>query len=201
MHQPQAHSCSLDSRDTPFQEDDQSGRCQEISKDGVLIVRDCQPFQPSCEHIVVPRPVIDGLLTALHVRFCHPSRAQLKRIFNRYLFTLDIDKASEAVSSTCHQCQAVKSIPKYLHPESSAQSPTVVESSFAADVVRCYRQYIVVLRETVSSYTPSSLIDGERHDQLRQAHRMLNYDYLATIRSQPTSTLLQDMLHWSTTQP
>ena len=34
MTQPQAHLRSLDSRDTAFQEDDQSGRCQEISKDG-----------------------------------------------------------------------------------------------------------------------------------------------------------------------
>ena len=40
-------------------------------------------------------------------------------------------------------------------------------SSFAADVVRRYRQYIIVLRETVSSYTLSSLIGGDRHDQLR----------------------------------
>ena len=42
-------------------------------------------------------------------------------------------------------------------------------SSFAVDAVRRYRQYIIVLRETVSSYTLSSLIDDERHDQLRNA--------------------------------
>ena len=42
-------------------------------------------------------------------------------------------------------------------------------SSFAVDAVRRYRQHIIVLRESVSSYTLSSLIDGERHDQLRNA--------------------------------
>ena len=91
------------------------------------------------------------------------------RIFNIYFFALDFDKASEASSVACHQCQAVKSIPVYLRPQSSTQAPTLVGSSFAADVIRRYRQHILVLRETVSSYTLSSLIDGERHDQLHSA--------------------------------
>ncbi|KAK2183670.1 hypothetical protein NP493_300g00016 [Ridgeia piscesae] len=75
----------------------------------------------------------------------------------------------QATSVACHQCQAVKSIPVYLRPQSFTQAPTVVGSSFAADVTRRYRQYIIVLRETLSSYTLPSLIDGERHDQLRNA--------------------------------
>ena len=138
-----------------------------MANDDILIVKDNQPFQPPRERIVVPRPIVDGLLTALHIRFCHPSRTQLKRIFNRYFFALDFDKASEATSVACHQCQAIKSIPLYLRPQSFTQAPTVVGSFFAADVIRRYRQYILVLRETVSSYTLSSLMDGERHDQLR----------------------------------
>ena len=80
-----------------------------------------------------------------------------------------MDKASEAVSSVTSAKPLNLFIQTYLHPQSSTQAPTVVGLSFAADVVRRYRQYIIVLRETVSSYTLSSLIDGERHDQLRNA--------------------------------
>ena len=107
--------------------------------DGVLIVRDNQPFQPPRERIVVPRSMVDVFLTTLHIRFCHPSRTQLKRISNRYFLALDFDKASEAISVACHQCQAVKSTPVYLRPQSSTQAPIVVGSSFAADVIHCYR--------------------------------------------------------------
>ena len=77
-------------------------RTVSVANDGVLIVKDNQPFQPPRERIVVPRPIVDGLLTALHIRFYHPSRTQLKRIFNRYFFALDFDKASEATSAACH---------------------------------------------------------------------------------------------------
>ena len=40
-----------------------------IASDGLLIVRDSPPFQPNRERIIVPRSVVDGLLTALHIRF------------------------------------------------------------------------------------------------------------------------------------
>ena len=38
-----------------------------IAADGHFIVRDHQPFQPPRERLVVPRSVLDGLLTALHM--------------------------------------------------------------------------------------------------------------------------------------
>ena len=49
-----------------------------IAADGLLVVRDHQPFQPPHERLVVPRSVLDGLLTALHIRFSHPSKYKNK---------------------------------------------------------------------------------------------------------------------------
>ena len=63
-------------------------RTVSVASDGVLIVRDTQPFQPLRECIVVLRPIVDGLSIALHIRLYHPSRTQLKRIF-----ALDFDNA------------------------------------------------------------------------------------------------------------
>ena len=80
-----------------------------IAADGLLIVRDSPPFQPNRERIVVPRSVVDGLLTALHIRFSHPSKYQLKRLFTRYFFALDVDRALKAVWDSCHHCQSLKS--------------------------------------------------------------------------------------------
>ena len=144
-------------------------RVVSVANDGVLIIKEAQPFQPSRERIVVPRSIVDGLLTALHIRFSHPSKHQIKRLFNRHFFALDVDRAAEATSASCHQCQSLKSIPTHLHPQASTQPPTIIGSSFAADVMRRYRQYIFLLRETVSSFTWTALIDGESHDKLRGA--------------------------------
>ena len=71
----------------------------------------------------------------------------------------------------------------YLHLQSPTRAPTVVGSSFAADVVHHHHQYIIILCESVSSYTPSSLIDGERHDQL--AGLRLLGDNSITVRVNP----------------
>ena len=144
-----------------------------IATDGLLVVKDHPPFQPPRDRIVVPRTVLDGLLTALHIRFSHPSKYQTKRLFSRYFFALDLDKAIETVSSCCHTCQSLKTIPKHLHPQSSADAPPTIGVSFAADVAKRHRQLIMVLRETVSSYTVSSFIASEKLEDLRNAIIML----------------------------
>ena len=49
--------------------------------------------------------------------------------------------------------------------------------SFAADVLKQNRQLVLVLRETVSSYTTACIIDNEKHETLRDAlvHLSLNF--------------------------
>jgi hypothetical protein len=43
--------------------------------------------------------------------------------------------------------------------------------------MRRYKQYILVLRETVTSYTRTALIDNERHDTLRNALLIMTSDF------------------------
>ena len=148
-----------------------------------------QPFQPSRERIVVSGPIIDGLLTVLHIRFCQPLRTQLKGIFIRCFFALDFDKSSVA----CHQCLASKSMSTYLRPLSSTQAPIVVTSSFSAIAIissffarlclHTLHHHLLTVNDTTSYSMFSSQYE-------------LNYDYYATIRLQSASTLHQDSLHW-----
>ena len=137
-----------------------------IAVDGFLIVRDHQSFQPPRERLVVPRSILDGLLTALHIRFSHPSKFQMKCFFSQYFFALDVDKGINLVSSSCHTCESVKSILKHFQPQSSEDTPQSIGISFAADVARRHRQLILVLRETVSLYTLITLIKSEKHEDL-----------------------------------
>ena len=55
-----------------------------VASDGLLVVKHHEPLSPSRECIVVPRQVLDGLLTALHIQLNHPSSHQLKTVCLRY---------------------------------------------------------------------------------------------------------------------
>jgi hypothetical protein len=142
-----------------------------IAHDGLLVVRDNTPFRrPSeRERIVIPRNIIAGVLTALHLRFSHPSAYQLRRLATRYFYALNMDSVIDNITAACHHCTSLKHIPKQLAIQSTSTPPTCVGSSFAMDVMRRFKQCILVLRETVTSYTLSRIIASERHQDIRDA--------------------------------
>ena len=138
-----------------------------LSRDGLVVVRKEEPFSSSRECMIVPRPAIDGLLTALHVKLNHPSRHQLKQVVLRYFYALDLDKALDRCSQSCHICASLKKIPNCLIEQSTSDPPDAVGISFAADVMKRNKQLILVVRETTTSFTTSCIIENERHDTLR----------------------------------
>ncbi len=141
----------------------------DVASDGLLVVREVLPLQPTRERIVVPQSVLHGLLTALHIRCAHPSQYQLKQLFVRYFFALNTDAAVKSVSSSCHLCQSLASIPNHLMPQSTSAPPDRLGSTFSADVMRRYCQLVLVLREKVSSFTVTTFVDNEQRPTLRNA--------------------------------
>ena len=140
-----------------------------IARDGLLVVPRSDPLQPASDLIIVPRSVLDGLATALHLRLDHPSKHQLLQVMKRHFYALDMPRAVDHAYDTCHTCCSLQKFPDKLIDQTSEEPPESVGFSFAADVLRRNRQLIFVLRETVTSYTVASLIDNERHETLREA--------------------------------
>ena len=138
-----------------------------VAQDGVIVVKCDFPFAPTKKLIVVPRQVLDGLLTAIHLKLSHPSKHQLKLVVRRNFFALNIDHATERVTDACHTCTSLKSIPTTLIEQTTTDAPEAIGVSFAADVIKRNRQLIFVVRETVSSYTSTCIVESERHDALR----------------------------------
>ena len=147
-----------------------------ISRDGLLVTKRNQPFTASSEAIIVPRTVLDGLLTALHIKLDHPSRHQLQMVVQRHFFALDMNNAITRVSTSCHTCASLQKFPSSLVSQSSDDSPEVFGISFAADVIKRCHQLILLLRECSTSYTRSYLIPDEKHDSLRDALTRLIVD-------------------------
>ena len=140
-----------------------------IARDGLLVVPHKEAFSPVKERIVVPRKVLPGLLTALHIKLVHPSMFQLKQVFSRYFFALDIDSALRTTNENCHTCFSLKKVDHTSPsvPALTSDPPPVIGLSFAGDVLRRERQFILVLRESVTSLTLACIIDSEDHLELR----------------------------------
>ena len=140
-----------------------------IATDGLLVVKRDEPLGPSRECIIVPRQILDGLLTALHIQLSHPSSHQLKQVAKRHLFALDLDKAIDRVTQGCHCCTALRQAPRLRVDQTSCPPPDTVGISFAAGVLKRSRQLILVVRECVTAFTSTALIDNEQHQTLRDA--------------------------------
>ena len=86
-----------------------------IANDGLLVVKRNDPFVPSKELIIIPRSVLHGLLTSIHLQLSHPSANQMKTIMKRFFYALDMDKAIDSITSACSQCSALQKISAVCH--------------------------------------------------------------------------------------
>ena len=116
-----------------------------IANDGLLVIHKSDPLAESRDLIIVPRAVLSGLITALHIKLDHPSQYQMKSVMRRYFYALDIDKAVEACSEECHTYQSLKKVPKQSVPQSTTDPPECIGTPYSADIIRRERQCILTL--------------------------------------------------------
>ena len=135
-----------------------------IAKDGLLVVRHCD--SPPSDLIIVHRSVLDGFVTALHIKLDHPSKHQLSLVLKRHFYAVDMSKAIDQASDSCHTCATLKRFPKTLVKQSTEDPPGLVGISHAADVLKREKRLISVVRETVSSCNTACFIDDEKHESL-----------------------------------
>ena len=77
-----------------------------ISKDGLLVVIQSQPFLPVKELIVIPQHIVHGLMTSLHLRLNHPSESQLLQVFKRNFFAIKAQSYANLTVQKCETCQS-----------------------------------------------------------------------------------------------
>ena len=163
-----------------------------IAADGLLVVREVLPFQLECERIVVPKKFVQGLLTAIHLRFSHPTANQLKQLARRYFYAINLDKCVETVSNACDTCNSLKFVPEALGVQSTSAAPSAVGTSFAFDVLKRERQLIAILRETVTSFSVTTFMNSETHADHRDALLTLSAEvkgFSAEVRVDPAPGL------------
>ena len=82
-----------------------------------------------------------------------PSEHQLKAVGNRYLFTLDMDKAIERATKSCRTCASVLNIPHTIISQSTDDPSESVGIMFTADILKHEWQLIFIVHEYVMSMT------------------------------------------------
>ena len=138
-------------------------------------------------------PILESLLTALHIYLVHPSAHQLKLIAHHYLFALDMDKTINCMTSARHQCAFLQQTLHTITHHSSSDPPETVVS-FATDIIKSKRQLILLLREVVTSYIAACLLENEKASSVCPAqavYRVLNTQWTrGSFTHRPCSMLL-----------
>ena len=140
-----------------------------LNSDGLLVCRKPDPYVIQRELIVVPADVLHGLLTALHLYFNHASMLQLKKVFDRYFYALNVQDSLKDVVDSCMQCTGLKKLPKEMFTQSASPSAEAPGQSFAADVIRRNKQCIFGVRDVHSSFTVATVIADEKATTLLSA--------------------------------
>ena len=138
-----------------------------LAKDGVVVVSHQIPLGASIERIVIPRMYLHGLLTCLHLKLNHPSKLQMRKVFDRAFFALEIDVAIQEVCNNCHTCLALRDMP-CTFMEQSTSPPKFIGSNFSVDILKRSGQCILVLRENVTSFTMAKIVKDEKGETLKE---------------------------------
>ena len=132
-----------------------------IARDGLLVVCQTVPFAGARERIVIPRRLVHGVITALHLKLNHPSKYQLRQIVNRYFFALNMESVIAHVCDSCEVCVSLRDVPNEFRDQSTSVPEDTIGRNFAADVIRRAKQNILIVREDISAYRLTILIPNE----------------------------------------
>lgn len=140
-----------------------------IARDGVLVVVRSELYQPRRELIVVPKHLLSGLLTSIHLQLNHASAYQLQKVFSRSYFSQGVSKCVASVVGNCHTCQSLKAVPRELHSQSTTDFPQSIARSYAADVVRRHGQKFFIVNDTFSTFVTGCIIPDETSETLKNS--------------------------------
>ena len=145
-------------------------------KDGLTLVSSPGGYYNDAV-ISVPPSLFPGITNALHIRLDHPSKGQLANLVSRYFYSPGWRAVIDSVTDSCHQCLALRKLPKVLLQDSHT-STDIISSRFAADVIERETQRILIVREHISQFTRGQILPDQTTDTLRQALLSLTLDLI-----------------------
>ena len=137
-----------------------------VNKSDVIMVRQKNGFFQGYT-ISVPEKVFFGLAFMLHSKLSHPKKTQLTRFLSRYYYTPALASIVEKITSSCLHCLSTTSLPKPLLSQSTTV-PTVLGTSFAADILERNGQFVFACKDEFSQFTVTGLAESQTTPHMRQ---------------------------------
>ena len=142
-----------------------------LNKHGILIVKTVLPYETKqTETIVVLRTYAESILTLMHYKELeheigpHPNASQLSESAKRKFFIFDLNTIAEKVVRECKLCESTKKLPKEAIKFRTDTKTDVPGTFFNADVLNMNKKKILVLRDNLTSFTQTKLIENENRD-------------------------------------
>ena len=139
-----------------------------IHKDGLISITHTDQNGNKHQAISIPTILFPGLMYAIHYKLNHPSKLQLTKLVARHFYTPGYQRIIEEVISSCETCAALKQLPKDIFSESTGNIDGF-GSHFSADIIERNQQIILIVREKLSSFTLTKLINNQTAETLKLA--------------------------------
>jgi len=141
-----------------------------IGPDGCLIVPPTTtPGTHQLQKIIIPTPLLPSLLWHMHNNENHPTKTQLRAMFDKMFYGIMVQQQIDLVYQECFQCKVQAQLPKIDKQHNSCVDVTHPGQYFHADVIRREKQKIFIIRDQFSSLTAATLIQTEQHNDLKSA--------------------------------
>ena len=137
-----------------------------IDSSGLILVRAQHGFKEGFV-ISVPQTIFPGLCFAHHNRTSHPSKYQMYKLLSRYYYTTGMQSIIDKVTESCLLCTSTRKLPKPLLSDSTT-IPQGIGTSFSADVLERSNQKILIVKEDLTHFASSTLIEDQTSATLRQ---------------------------------
>ena len=113
----------------------------------------------------IPYTMFPGLVHTLHIRLGHPSKTQLSQLVQRYFYSPGHQRIINEVTDSCFQCCSMKPLPGVLIKDTTTRVETC-GTNFSADVMERSGQKVLLVRESLTSFTWARLVEDQRADTL-----------------------------------
>ena len=118
------------------------------------------------ELTVIPSQYLPAILWQLHNLHNHPTKSQLKSIFDKAFYSVGLSAQLDNIYNECYFCATQKKLPD-VSPHQSKTEAYVPGTHFHADVIRRQSQYILTIRDHFSYYTGAKIIRAENNKELK----------------------------------
>ena len=141
-----------------------------IGKDGCLLVSPSPSVgAPQLDKIIIPTPLLPSLLWNIHNSENHPSKTQLRALFDKMFYGIMVQQHIDTIYTECYQCKIQANLPKPTTHHTACKEINHPGQYFHADVIRREKQKIFLIRDNFSSLVVASFIDTEQKHHLKAA--------------------------------